>query len=90
MSKFTQALIKRQKRLYTQNPFITSLFNADPAAHVWKDGRLYVYASRDIDKSGSDLTMDYMDHYHVFSTSDMANWVDEGEIFSSDRLSWGH
>ncbi|GEN94075.1 family 43 glycosylhydrolase [Pediococcus ethanolidurans] len=89
MSKFTQALIKRQKRSYTRNPFITSLFNADPAAHVWKDGRLYVYASRDIDKSGSDLTMDYMDHYHVFSTSDMANWVDEGEIFSSDRLSWG-
>lgn len=30
------------------NPFITHLFTADPSAHVWEDGRLYVYASHDI------------------------------------------
>ncbi|AMV62184.1 Endo-1,4-beta-xylanase A precursor [Pediococcus damnosus] len=89
MSRLVNELIKRQKKNYMQNPFITSLFGADPAAHVWKDGRLYVYASRDIDKSGSNLTMDYMDHYHVFSTTDMVNWVDEGEIFSSEQVDWG-
>src|SRR5208283_1025223 len=26
-----------------QNPFITSMFLADPSAHVWNDGRLYFY-----------------------------------------------
>jgi hypothetical protein len=25
------------------NPFITSIYTADPSAHVWSDGRLYVY-----------------------------------------------
>jgi hypothetical protein len=30
------------------NPFITDMYTADPSAHVWKDGRLYVYASHDI------------------------------------------
>ena len=46
------------------NPFITHMFTADPSAHVWKDGRLYVYPSHDIDPPrGCDL----MDRYHVFS-----------------------
>ena len=52
------------------NPFITSIYTADPSAHVWADGRLYVYPSRDIDPPrGCDL----MDQYHVFSTEDMVN-----------------
>ena len=24
------------------NPFITHMYTADPSAHVWEDGRLYV------------------------------------------------
>ena len=28
-----------------KNPFITSIYAADPSAHVWADGRLYVYPS---------------------------------------------
>ena len=31
------------------NPFIRHIYTADPSAHVWADGRLYVYASHDID-----------------------------------------
>ena len=59
------------------NPFITHMYTADPSAHVWEDGRLYVYASHDIDPPrGCDL----MDRYHVFSTDDMVNWTDHGEI----------
>ena len=59
------------------NPFITSVYTADPSAHVWSDGRLYVYPSHDMDPPrGCDL----MDRYHVFSTENMANWRDEGEI----------
>ena len=68
------------------NPFITSIYTADPSAHVWADGRLYVYASHDLDPArGCDL----MDRYHVFSTADMANWRDEGEILRASQVPWG-
>jgi hypothetical protein len=30
-----------------------------------------------------------MDRYHVFSTDDMINWVDHGEILSSADVPWG-
>ena len=68
------------------NPFITSIYTADPSAHVWADGRLYVYPSHDIDPPrGCDL----MDQYHVFSTDDLVNWRDEGEILRSSQVAWG-
>jgi hypothetical protein len=71
---------------FSQNPFITSIYAADPSAHVWADGRLYVYPSHDVDPArGCDL----MDRYHVFSTDDMVNWRDEGEILKASQLSWG-
>ncbi|GGG66993.1 family 43 glycosylhydrolase [Paenibacillus radicis (ex Gao et al. 2016)] len=69
-----------------KNPIITSIFTADPSAHVWEDGKVYIYASHDMDPArGCDL----MDRYHVFSSEDMVNWVDEGEILRSDDVSWG-
>jgi len=68
------------------NPFVRHIFTADPSAHVWQDGRLYVYPSQDIYPArGCDL----MDKYHVFSTDDMVNWVDHGEILSSAQVPWG-
>ncbi|HMG07063.1 MAG TPA: hypothetical protein VK609_01075, partial [Mucilaginibacter sp.] len=68
------------------NPFITSMYTADPSAHVWADGRLYVYASHDIAPArGCDL----MDQYHVFSTDDMVHWKDHGEILRASQVSWG-
>jgi hypothetical protein len=71
---------------YAANPFITSIYTADPSAHVWSDGRLYVYPSRDIDPPrGCDL----MDHYHAFSTDNMVDWRDEGEILNSNQVPWG-
>jgi len=71
---------------FSQNPFITSIYTADPSAHVWADGRLYVYPSHDLDPArGCDL----MDRYHVYSTDDMVNWRDEGEILNASQVSWG-
>lgn len=68
------------------NPIISSIYTADPSAHVWKDGRIYIYASHDTDPSrGCDL----MDRYHVFSSDNMVDWVDEGEILNSSDLEWG-
>ena len=69
-----------------KNPFVTHMYTADPSAHVWEDGRLYVYASHDINPPrGCDL----MDRYHVFSTDDMINWTDHGEILNSSQVPWG-
>jgi hypothetical protein len=71
---------------FAANPFITSIYTADPSAHVWADGRLYVYPSHDMDPPrGCDL----MDRYHVFSTDDMVHWRDEGEILRASQVSWG-
>lgn len=72
--------------VFAENPFVTSIFTADPSAHVWADGRLYVYPSHDIDPPrGCDL----MDRYHVFSTDDLKHWRDEGEILRAGDISWG-
>ncbi|MDR0750847.1 MAG: family 43 glycosylhydrolase [Tannerellaceae bacterium] len=68
------------------NPFIKHIYTADPSAHVWNDGRLYVYASHDIaPPRGCDL----MDEYHVFSTDDMVHWTDHGEILRASQVPWG-
>lgn len=68
------------------NPFVRDLYTADPSAHVWPDGRLYVYPSHDVDPPrGCDL----MDRYHVYSTDDMVNWTDHGEILNSSQVPWG-
>lgn len=63
-----------------QNSFTGTLYTADPSAHVWADGRLYVYASHDMEPTQG---CDRMDRYHVFSTTDMKNWTDHGEIMNS-------
>jgi len=68
------------------NPIITSMYTADPSAHVWADGRLYIYCSHDVaPPRGCDL----MDRYHVFSTDDMVHWKDHGEILNSSQVPWG-
>ncbi len=67
-------------------PIITAIYTADPSAVVGRDGRLYIYASHDMDPArGCDL----MDRYHVFSTGDMVHFRDEGEILRSDEVAWG-
>jgi arabinoxylan arabinofuranohydrolase len=69
-----------------QNPFVRDIYTADPSAHVWKDGRLYVYPSHDIDPPKG---CDRMDRYHVFSTDDMVHWKDHGEILNASQVPWG-
>src|SRR5258708_2400148 len=69
-----------------KNPFVTQIYTADPSARVFADGRLYVYPSHDVDPPrGCDL----MDKYHVYSTDDMVNWKDHGEILNASQVSWG-
>jgi arabinoxylan arabinofuranohydrolase len=77
---------KKAKGPAGKNPFVTHIYTADPSAHVWNDGRLYVYPSHDIDPPRG---CDRMDRYHVFSTTDMKNWTDHGEILNSSQVPWG-
>ena len=70
------------------NPIVKAIFTADPSARVWptNPNKLYLYPSHDQDPAqGCDL----MDKYHVYSTEDMVNWVDEGEIIRSEEVAWG-
>ncbi|MFY0626795.1 MAG: family 43 glycosylhydrolase [Reichenbachiella sp.] len=84
MLLFASMNLMAQER--AENPIVTHMFTADPTARVWDDGRLYVYPSTDVDPPrGCDL----MDGYHVFSTDDMVNWTDHGEILHSRDVEWG-
>jgi hypothetical protein len=69
------------------NPIIRHIRSADPAAKVWNDGRVWIYASHDQDDATDYSTMD---GYHVFSSYDLVNWTDHGEILHSRDVSWGN
>jgi len=76
------------------NPFITHIRSADPDAHVWEDGKLWVYTSQDHDSDSATHAKvghgySKMDGYHVFSTNNMKNWTDHGEILHSKDVPWG-
>lgn len=66
-------------RCYAQNPITPpGVYLSDPAAHVWKDGKLYVYGSRD---ESPDY---YCSHSQdVLSTHDMKTWKITKNIFAS-------
>lgn len=69
-----------------QNPlnFGSKIKTADPSAHVWKDGRMYLYTSHD-EECQEDF---YMKDWHVFSSADLINWTDHGACLSAKDLSW--
>lgn len=64
---------------FGQNPIVPAgMYIADPSAHVWKDGKLYVYGSLD------ESTEYYCSFkHHVLSTSDLQNWEITENVFSS-------
>ena len=70
------------------NPPIKTIYTADPSAHVWKTDpdKLYVYPSHDrYPQQGCNR----MDAFHIYSTKNMVDYTDEGEIFSAYDLEWG-
>ncbi|WNH11113.1 family 43 glycosylhydrolase [Thalassobellus suaedae] len=71
---------------FSQNPlnFGSDILTADPSAHVWKDGKMYIYASHD-EPCQEDF---WMKDWHVFSSGDLINWTDHGACLSVDDLSW--
>lgn len=63
------------------NPIITHMYTADAAPKVMPDGRLWMVTSVDHEDGGGYSTMHAL---HAFSTSDMVNWIDHGEILGID------
>jgi hypothetical protein len=65
--------------LAAQNPIVPpGVYIADPAAHVWEDGKLYVYGSVD------ERTDYYCSHtHHVLSTENLLNWTLHEDVFAS-------
>ncbi|MDF7798609.1 family 43 glycosylhydrolase [Pontiellaceae bacterium B1224] len=67
------------------NPIITHLFTADPSAHVWEDGKMWIYPSHDQDNATS---YGSMNGHHVFSSEDLVTWTDHGQIMHTDDINW--
>jgi len=63
----------------SQNPIVPpGIYIADPSAHVWDNGKIYVYGSRD---ESPDYYCSW-DH-HVLSSSDLLKWEITRNVFSS-------
>lgn len=69
------------------NPIAPHIYAADPAPHVWPSDpeTLWVYTSQDHPDANSH---DSMTGYHAFSTTDLVNWTDHGQILSLDGVEW--
>ncbi len=61
------------------NPLLSlDVFVPDAEAHVWDDGRIYLYGSFDLSGNGGYCS----DRYHVYSSDDLRHWTDHGVSFS--------
>jgi len=65
--------------IFAQNPIVPpGVYIADPSAHVWANGKLYIYGSLD------ESTKYYCSWRHdVLETSDLQNWKITENVFSS-------
>lgn len=61
------------------NPVIRHMYTADAAPRVYADGRVWMVTSVDHEDGGGYSTMH---KYHTFSSADMVNWTDHGEVLN--------
>lgn len=65
--------------LFGQNPIVPpGVYIADPAAHVWNDGKLYIYGSLD---ESTDYYCSW--RHHVMVTENMTDWTIFEDRFAS-------
>ena len=75
------------------NPLFPSpaVFTADPDAHVWKDGKLYVYMTSDEGTPPAQkpwINFDKMKRWYVSCTEDMKTWSKPKQILCIDDIAW--
>lgn len=76
---------KPMKNTYAHNPILNNdTFIPDVEAHVWEDGRIYLYGSFDLQGKLSYCC----DKYHVYSSDDMIHWTDHGVAFTLADTDW--
>jgi len=65
--------------LCAQNPIVPAgVYIADPSAHIWKDGKIYIYGSND---ESTNYWCSWT--HHVLSSSDLIHWDLTKDIFAS-------
>ncbi|MDO6718776.1 family 43 glycosylhydrolase [Psychrosphaera sp. 1_MG-2023] len=64
--------------------FGPNVLTADPSGHVWKDGRMYVYVSHDLECQEDFHMKDWL----VYSSDDLKQWTNHGPFMSLDDFSW--
>jgi len=73
------------EELIMKNPLLEDkYFIPDVEAHVWSDGRIYLYGSYDIRGAKNYCS----EEYHVFSSADMREWTDHGVSFTFPDAKW--
>ena len=70
---------------FASNPIVKHIYTADPAAAVFDD-TVYVYTGHD--EAGINDSNYVMDDWHAFSSKDLVNWTDHGEVLSLDDFTW--
>jgi hypothetical protein len=65
------------------NPVIKHMYTADASPHVMPDGRVWMVTSVDHEDGGGYATMH---KYHTFSSGDMVQWTDHGEVLHINDL----
>lgn len=82
---------------FETNPFIKHTPSSDPDGEVY-DGTVWLYTSSDANLTGEinpatglpftpgSASYNFMDGYHAFSTTDMINWTDHGQVFHSSMM----
>jgi arabinoxylan arabinofuranohydrolase len=81
MKNFTilSLLILTGSNLFSQNPITPrGVYIADPSAHIWRDGKLYIYGSLD---ESCDYYCSW--RHHVMVTNDMKTWTIHKNSFAS-------
>lgn len=79
------SLIAAASQLAAQNPIITDVFTADPAAMVHQ-GTVYLYTGHDEPPDGQDRYV--MNDWLLFSSKDMVKWKAHGSPLSVKDFSW--
>lgn len=62
-----------------ENPIVQTMYTADPSPLVVGD-TLYVYTTRDEHRESATEEWSLMNEWRCFSTKDMINWTDHGQI----------
>ena len=70
---------------FRSNPIMKGIYTADPAPFVYGD-TLYLYTTHDEDRLVNHFYT--MNNWQCYSTKNMVDWTDHGEIFSLDDISW--